>query len=265
MTEHQMKIPRFHHRPVAAASIAVAIALAVPVALSHAQSFSHVPRVTPRQTGCSPEEREQALRAMQAEVLGSAPTELESFARALEPGGPLAGWRLSHGYVVLATAGAVAADNLDARPPLPPILLYEPSPASKPPAWLDFHGPDDPYRLVGWAYVAPYTPGSAPPRRPCIAPEEWFVHEAGWHLKDGGMHLTPGTTQEPARPAGLAIHMWHPQVWDLHVWKGENGVPTIAFANPRERRGGKELPANTFFYLVNGQKRAPATNAISGR
>jgi hypothetical protein len=74
-----------------------------------------------------------------------------------------------------------------------------------------------------------------------------LVHDAGWHLKDGGMHVTPGATKEPPRPAGLAIHMWHPQGWDLHVWRGEDGVPTVAFANPHARRGGKELPDDACF------------------
>lgn len=204
---------------------------------------------------CSTQEREQVLRDMQAEALSAAPAELESLARAVEPGGLLDGWRLSHGFVALATAGAVAADNLEAAPPLPPLLLYEPSPASSSADWLDFDGPDDPYRLVGWAYVAPYMPGSEPPFRRCIAAEEWVVHEAGWHLHDGGMRLTPGLDAEPARPPGLAIHMWHPRVWDLHVWRGPDGVPTVAFANPRERRGGKELPAGAFFRVEGGSPR----------
>lgn len=212
-----------------------------------AQSAPHTPRLTPEQTGCSPEERRAALKEMQAEVLQAAPLELESLQRALRPRGPLAGWGLSHGYVVLAGAGAVVVDNLQARPPLPQLLLYEPSPASAPADWLDFDGPDDPYRLVGWAYLAPYTAGSEPPRRRCVAPGEWLVHEAGWHLKDGGMHVTPGATEEPPRPAGLAVHMWHPRAWDLHVWRREDGVPTVAFANPRARRGGKELPDDAFF------------------
>jgi hypothetical protein len=194
---------------------------------------------------------------MQTEVLHAAPTELASFASALAPGGALEGWGLSHGYVVLSTAGAVATDNLQAAPPLPPLLLYEPSPESRPRDWLDFDGPDDPYRLVGWAYLAPYTFGSEPPQRRCIAASEWFVHEAGWHLKDGGMHLTPGATTEPPRPANLAIHMWHPRVWDLHVWRGDRGVPTVSFANPRERRGGKVLPKEAFFHFLSGYAGAP--------
>jgi hypothetical protein len=238
--------------------VALALGSTVFALPSSAQPIPYAPAATAAETGCSPEERRQALYAMQAEVLAAAPNELESFARAIEPGGPLAGWRLSHGYVALATAGAVAADNLEAPPPLPPLLLYEPSPSSTAADWLDFDGPDDPYRLVGWAYVAPYRPGSEPPSRRCIAAEEWLVHEAGWHLEDGGMQLTPAAVEEPPRPPGLAIHMWHPRVWDLHVWRSDDGVPTVSFANPRERPGGKQLPRDGFFYLVDGEPRAPA-------
>jgi hypothetical protein len=156
------------------------------------QSFT--PDPTPERTGCTAEARRETLAAMQKQVLAAVPTKLESLKQALAPGGPLEGWNLSHGTVVLESAGAVAIDNVENRrpeDPRPPLLLYEPSSSSSPEEWLDFEGPDDPYRLVGWAYFGPYTPGSQPPEMACITPEEWLVHEAGWHLKDGGMHLTP--------------------------------------------------------------------------
>jgi hypothetical protein len=209
-------------------------------------------RVDPERTGCSAEQRREALKTMQEEVLRSVPGLISSLGDALQPGGPLAGWRLSHGYVVLAGAGAVAVDNIEAKDPVPPLLLYEPSRSSAPGDWLDFDGPDDPYRLIGWAYFGPYAPGSQPPARRCIGPGEWLVHEAGWHLKDGDMHLTPGATTEPPRPPGLAIHMWHPPIWDLHVWRGEDGVATVAFANPKARPGGLQLPGDSFRRVVPG-------------
>lgn len=223
------------------------------------QSFT--PDPTPERTGCTAEARRETLAAMQKQVLAAVPTKLESLKQALAPGGPLEGWNLSHGTVVLESAGAVAIDNVENRrpeDPRPPLLLYGPSSSSSPEEWLDFEGPDDPYRLVGWAYFGPYTPGSQPPEMACITPEEWLVHEAGWHLKDGGMHLTPGAQVEPERPKDLEIHMWHPQIWDLHVWRGESGVPIVAFANPNARRGGKPLPDGAFFHLVDGRRFLPA-------
>ena len=245
------------HARGAAAPFAAAVTFVFVTALPAARSTPHPAAIPTAENSCSPEQRD-VLRAMQVEVTNAVPSQLPSFAEALAPGGPLAGWHLSHGYVVLDTAGAVATDNVEAAPPLPQLLLYEPSPESDADDWLDFDGPDDPYRLVGWAYIAPYTPGSQPPQRECIAPSEWFVHEAGWHLEDGGMHLTPGAMTEPPRPADLAIHMWHPRVWDLHVWRGDDGVPTVAFANPKARAGGKRLPREAFFQLVNGRKQFPS-------
>jgi hypothetical protein len=55
--------------------------------------------------------------------------------------------------------------------------------------------------------------------------------------------------------------MWHPRVWDVHVWRGDDGVPTVAFANPNARHAGKGLPKEAFFYLVDGAKRFPAVSA----
>src|SRR5688572_25000317 len=172
------------------------LALLAPAATSALGGDAVVPR-----TSCTGAQRRDALQAMQTAVLAAAPTEIPSLAAAVRPGGALAGWRLAHGYVVLAGAGAVGVDNLAARDPLPPLLLYAPSEASSPTAWRDFDGPDDPYRLVGWAYIGPYTPGSQPPHRRCIAADEWMVHEAGWHLTDSNMRLTPGAAVEPPRPA----------------------------------------------------------------
>jgi hypothetical protein len=205
--------------------------------------------------GCPPEERRQALRTLQAYVLQAAPRELASLAEAVKPGGQLAGWQLTHGHVVMAVSGAVSVGNRWAQDPMPPLLQYAPSPSSSPADWVDFDGPDGPYRLIGWGYLARYQPGSAPPSLRCIAASEWFVHEAGWHLKDGGMHLTPDASVEPPRPQLEAgILMWHPRLWDIHYWIGEDGVPTVSYANPNAPGAGMRLPDGANFRLVNGRK-----------
>src|SRR2546421_10506768 len=54
---------------------------------------------------CTTQQRRDALRSMQAEVLALAPQRLDSLVKAIEPGGPLAGWIMSHGHVVLAHGG----------------------------------------------------------------------------------------------------------------------------------------------------------------
>jgi hypothetical protein len=220
--------------------------LTLPVLALALSTLSAAPR---QASACSSSERREALREMQAAVLKVAPLSIPSMADAVAPGGALAGWRLSHGYVVLDDAGAIVLDNLAAVAPMPPLLFYAPSDASTAADWRDFDGPDDPYRLEGWSYVQPYTPGSNPPRLPCITADEWVVHEAGWHLKDGNMRLTPGATAEPPRPPGLDALMWHPRIWDLHVWRGTDGTAQVFFRNPNERRGGLKLPDGSFFRI----------------
>jgi hypothetical protein len=209
---------------------------------------------------CTSAERREALQRMEQDVRRIAPRQLASLTEAIAPGGPLAAWMLSHGHVVLADAGGVVLGKVDARPPAPQLLIYAPSPSSRPADWLDFDGPDGPYQLVGWGYFAPYQPGSQPPELPCITAREWHVHEAGWHLMDGGMRLTPGATAEPPRPSdGTPIFFWHPQMWDIHLWMRDGG-PVIAYANPGARPGGMWLPAGAAFTVKHGRQRpiAPA-------
>src|SRR5512145_2817094 len=148
---------------------------------------------------CTTEQRRDALRRMQSEVLALAPHRLDSLLKAIEPGGPLAGWIMSHGHVVLAH-GAVPVGNIRATELWPHLLLYAPSPSSTPSDWRDFDGPDGPYQLIGWAYTVRFQPGSRPPRLRCIADDEWYIHDAGWRLTNGNMLVTPDASAEPPRP-----------------------------------------------------------------
>lgn len=57
------------------------------------------------------------------------------------------------------------------------------------------------------------------------------------------MLATPDATTEPPRPKlDVAIVVWHPQYWDLHVWMGEDGTPIVSFANPKAPGAGLHLP-----------------------
>jgi hypothetical protein len=217
------------------------------------------PKASARGTGCTAQQRRAELRARQSEVLSVAPRQVDSLDRATQPGGPLEGWRLSHGLAVLDGSEAVAVDDLAAKDPMPPLLLYAPSASSTAADWSDFDDPEGPYRLVGWAEIGPYQPGSSPPKLRCVATDEWFVHEAGWHRMDGGMRLTPESTVAPP-PSGKqeSDSFWHPQTWDIHFWLQDDGVPVISFHRPDARRGGVRLPDGAFFYLVDGRRVPPA-------
>lgn len=247
--------------PPTIARCAAGLALVVALTVALGPGAPAQPRAAapaPSETGCTSAQRRAALRGLQSAILEMAPGRVESLGTATQQGGPLAGWQLSHGHVVLASAGGVAVDNVGMRGPMPLVLLYAPSPSSEPEAWLDWDGEDGPYHLVGWSHIAPWTPDSTPPSRWCLLEGEWLVHEAGWHTKDGGMVLTPEATGEPSRPDMKAgVHFWHPRAWAIHLWVGDDGLPTVAFHNPRAAGGGLHLPEGAFFYPVNGRKELP--------
>ena len=101
-----------------------------------------------QEKGCTSEERREALRALQSQVLHVAPQQLDSLQAAVQPGGPLAGWGMGHGHVVMAHTGAVPVGNRRTKDPWPQLLQYAPSPSSSSAAWLDWDGPDGPYRVT---------------------------------------------------------------------------------------------------------------------
>jgi hypothetical protein len=151
--------PAARRRALAAASVFAVFAAGHGVPAS-----PFTTQLAAEQAGCTPAQRRDALRAMQADVLGAAPENIASLEKALAPGGELAGWRASHGYVVLATAGGVAVDNVMAQDPLPPLLIYAPSRSSSPADWLDRMARSTPSRTaIG---------GRSPVRSNCDAAQE---------------------------------------------------------------------------------------------
>lgn len=132
---------------------------------------------------------------------------------------------------------------------MPHLLIYRPSPSSPPDDWLDFDGPDGPYTFVGWGYLFGTEGQPEAPSVHCIPEEEWFIHEAGWHLWDGGMRLTPGARAEPPRPEGDDnIWYWHPRGWDIHLWVDEGSAPRISLLDDQAPQGGLSLPADAFVW-----------------
>lgn len=115
---------------------------------------------------------------------------------------------------------------------------------------------DSPYSFIGIAYTAAYDPA----RRPtvgCIPSHQWFVHEAGFHLLNGGMLMTPPNdngvrgsgTIFAAPPVFPPPGVWHSRFWDLHVWLPPDGNPANPIMTILRPGGvpGLTLPAGAFF------------------
>ena len=188
---------------------------------------------------CTPERRAAALQALQADVVAAFPRVIASFDSALSTGQPLEGYELSHGYAVLDGMG-VTLVNIRAPGNAPQLLFYRAS--GEPSNWSDVEVTDPPYTLVGWGYLASYAQPPSP--RNCLKASEWFIHEAGWHMRDGTMLVTPGARTEPERPASRAeaIWYWHPRAWDIHLWIDPSGTPRVTLLDERSPRGGLTLP-----------------------
>ena len=189
------------------------------------------------------------LTALQEELLATFPVRIEAVEdHQGSDDHRLAGYRKSHGDVVLKGMGLTLVQFED--PDRPQLLFYRPVDGD-PRSWLDFEGPDGPYELVGWGYVpAPYPVSPEPPQRECIPTEKWFIHEAGWHLLDGDMRVTPESRlEEPERPEDLEsrIDFWHPAAWDIHLWVRKD-VPEISVLDPQAGPHGLELPSEAFWF-----------------
>ncbi len=165
----------------------------------------------------------------------------------------------------LGDAASRAYFNLSRpRPGDPDLLLYAPLGASSP---VDVGAPDDPYRLIGWAYAmtipfarrqpqppdgAPAGPGEIGPRPVfrCVPRHEWFLHTAGWHRSDG----TFRPAQDRGRPVpgdlapavGGAPPFHHANMWDIHFFSSPAGAATIGITGPPV--AGIASPANSFYY-----------------
>ena len=167
-----------------------------------------------------------------------------------------------HGFVSFIAMGETYIGPLNPVTPdpavvgTPHLLFYEPlgNEASAGGA-LDVVVPAPPYRLIGWAHVATYVP-DLPPSVGCLPAERWFVHEAGFHLLNGGFTATPpaeavlgaGVATAPDNP--VANVFWHPRLWDFHVWLVPGSTqPATGIFNPsgRPTTGQSFLPGDFFF------------------
>lgn len=158
---------------------------------------------------------------------------------------------LTHMYNSLGGMGFTVSSlqGLSAGQPVagePTLLLFRPNPKDGPPT--DASKPDFPYTLVGWGYTAPYVPGQPPsfgndPGLKCIKPSQWLVHERGVHPASNWQFIalppkeswhgeSAGQTIPTAAECHCVMGMDHTRVWDLHIFLGANGIPTVSMFNP---------------------------------
>ena len=217
------------------------------------------------------------LQADQTIVLSRVPLQIDDMARALAPGGALENYEPSHGFAELLGNGTPLKLKDDSQAGRPDYALFY---AARPASVADSTNaalPKNPYTLVGWAYLDLFDYAQPnPPQQTalgfgrCIPKQAWLIHEAGWHLQDGGFLPTAGAPFPPFVPPNALL--WHPRAWDLHVWINLCGFPRIGFMNQlsdgRLVSGtGYAAPTGTFFYpptAYSTSKSARRQGDISG-
>ncbi|MEW5852519.1 MAG: hypothetical protein AB2A00_27280, partial [Myxococcota bacterium] len=119
-----------------------------------------------------------------------------------------------------AGTGAVYANILEAA--LPPFIPANPLR----PSLLLFN---DEYRLIGCGYTRQRLPGDDghPPHGLDVDDDEWFFHVAGLHLPNGS--FAPMSLEEAAQSGEEGV--WHPEVWDLHIFFAADGAPVVGMAH----------------------------------
>ena len=202
------------------------------------------------------------LEADQNLVLSKAPLHVRHMEEALAPGGALENYEPDHLFAELLGNGTTLSLKDQSQIGRPDFFLFY---AGRPSTVEDASNaalPKNPYTLVGWAYLVPFDYAhpnsrpieSAPGFGRCIPQQDWLIHEAGFHLLDGSFVPTPGAQVPPIPPPfPPPILLWHPRVWDLHVWINLCGSPVVGFLNqlPDGRLvsgTGYAAPTGSFFY-----------------
>ncbi|HYH85138.1 MAG TPA: hypothetical protein VEX60_06620 [Pyrinomonadaceae bacterium] len=130
-----------------------------------------------------------------------------------------------------------------------PINLFEPQ------LLMYVNREDGSWRLMGWAYGTEHTGVDSHPIVSPIPWEAWFVHEAGWHPADGGFDPTRPSDDVPrgSQPAEAPFPtvgpggVWHPRIWDLHVFRRDDGVPILSIEDPEVARDCEDWDSSWFF------------------
>jgi len=233
--------------------------VAVAVILGAVPAFGQAQKGKPSIDPCKNFDWLGELEADQALILSKVPLHVANIEQALAPGGALQDYTLAHLFAEQLGNGTTLSlkdQSQFGRPDF--VLQYAGSPQA---VSVAIHPliPKNPYTLVGWAYLVEYDPSHPEPpaqTQPgfakCIPKQDWLIHEAGFHLFDGGFQPTPGVAPPgPALPP--TAFLWHPRLWDLHVWVNLCGSPRVGYLDqlPDGRLvsgAGHSAPTGSYFY-----------------
>ena len=209
---------------------------------------------------CAPPKRDAVLRKEQSSVLGrlGSLTELRNQADidALAD----AGWPfLAHQFTSFEGIGlTVFNPAAPVVPGNPNFLFYAPRPGADS---TDPRGPDFPYKLAGWGYGVPYTPGRIPSFFPCMGVKDWHIHERGVHpIATGGMDVMPPAESTFGASVGLlsdppamrpVVGFPHSRSWTIHLWRDSSGVAESGILDPNEKPSGIDPGVGSSFYFLD--------------
>ncbi|MFC5183280.1 hypothetical protein [Actinomadura harenae] len=264
-----MALKHLKRRHMVAAAVGAA-ALAIPTAATAADAGTR-PGGTPHTgTSCTPVERYVTLAAEQRRVLkllkGFTVLRNQADVDRLAQPNSATGTQfaaLAHMYNSMKGVGMTIVNVGMQGAGMPTLLFYRPDPKAT--NVTQPYVPNFPYRLAGWGYVWPYTPGKAPSYPTdaglrCVKPTDWFVHERSVHPADTWQNIpvppaedwkgeAAGSTAPTAEECHCQIGEAHPRFWDLHVFLTWSPFPQVSMFNPgRPIPGFDAVAGKGFFY-----------------
>lgn len=125
----------------------------------------------------------------------------------------------------------------------------------------------------GWAYLRAYEPG-APPQGDddpdlCLTAQDWFIRERSVHPGDDWTNVAVPPAEdfagqveanEPPLPheceGPSCVGVPHGRMWDVDLWVGDSGVPTVAMLNPGEPISGWDPNVGEDFFFTEPAARS---------
>ena len=265
-----MAFKKLRRRHVAAAAVGVA-ALTVPAAANATGGAATQPAgIAHHGQACNPWERLGTLAVEQKRVLkllkGFEVLRNQADLTRMGQLDPKTGTQfaaLPHMYDSMQGIGMTIVNVGNQGPGMPTLVFYRPNPRAK--NVVQPFVPNFPYRLVGWGYVSPYTPGKAPaypsdPGLRCIKPSDSFIHERSVHPSDTWQNITvppkedwkgqlADDTAPTAAECDCVVGLSHGRFWDTHLFLTGTPFPQVSMFNPGRRIPGFDPVVGKGFFF----------------